>query len=376
MQVPTGGSHSLIAQNGPIADHTADGDPFTSMLRDSVAADAAETLKARNATVQCAAKRIVIGIIGLFMYLLIENPCRLEAKVVTAPVGVRRRRPACRFGPSPSSSHYQPALRATSSGTESRLVQKLNWKRPPLTRTHGVVLAEEDMSISSYKQFCPVAMAAEILCTRWTVVLIRELVAGSTRFNELRRGVPRMSPALLSQRLKDLETAGIVARTPSASDPGVFEYQLTASGGELGPIVDAFGVWGQRRIEADLSLQHLDVPLLMWDMRRNLNTTPMPRRRNVVQFVYPELPAAQRSWWLIVDPQEGVDLCSIDPGFEVELYVSVDLRTMTAIWMGLDTVRAAVGSRRMLLTGNQQLASAMQTWLGLSPFAKEQKLAS
>jgi DNA-binding HxlR family transcriptional regulator len=232
------------------------------------------------------------------------------------------------------------------------------------------------MSIASYKQFCPVAMAAEILCTRWTVVLLRELVAGSTRFNELRRGVPRMSPALLSQRLKDLEAAGIVARTPLASDPGVFEYHLTASGRELGPIVEAFGVWGQRRIEADLSLQHLDVQLLMWDMRRNLNTTPMPRNRNVIQFVYPELPAAQRSWWLIVDPQEGVDLCSIDAGFDVELYVSVDLRTMTAIWMGLDTVRAAVASQRMLLTGNRQLASAMQSWLGLSPFAKEQKLAS
>lgn len=232
------------------------------------------------------------------------------------------------------------------------------------------------MSIGSYKQFCPVAMAAEILCTRWTVVLLRELVAGSTRFNELRRGVPRMSPALLSQRLKDLEIAGIVARTPSASDPGVLEYQLTASGRELGPIVEAFGVWGQRRIEADLSLQHLDVQLLMWDMRRNLNTTPMPRTRSVIQFLYPELSATQRSWWLIVDPEEGVDLCSIDPGFDVHLYVSVDLRTMTAIWMGLDTVRAAVGSERMMLTGNRQLASAMQSWLGLSPFAKEQKLAS
>jgi DNA-binding HxlR family transcriptional regulator len=232
------------------------------------------------------------------------------------------------------------------------------------------------MSIGSYKQFCPVAMAAEILCTRWTVVLLRELVAGSTRFNELRRGVPRMSPALLSQRLKDLEIAGIVARTPSASDSGIFEYHLTASGRELGPIVEAFGVWGQRRIEADLSLQYLDVQLLMWDMRRNLNTTPMPRSRNVIQFVYPELSAAQRSWWLIVDPQDGVDLCSINPGFDVELYVSVDLRTMTAIWMGLDTVRAAVGSDRMILTGNRQLASAMQTWLGLSPFAKEQKLVS
>jgi DNA-binding HxlR family transcriptional regulator len=232
------------------------------------------------------------------------------------------------------------------------------------------------MTIGSYRQFCPVAMAAEILCTRWTVVLLRELVAGSTRFNELRRGVPRMSPALLSQRLKDLEAAGIVVRIASASDRGAFEYQLTPAGRELKPIVEAFGVWGQRRIEADLSLQHLDVQLLMWDMRRNLNTTPMPTRRSVVQFAYPELPASQRLWWLIVDPADGVDLCSIDPGFDVDLYVAVDLRSMTAIWMGLDTVRAAVASRRMMLTGNRQLAGAMQTWLGLSPFAKEQKLAS
>jgi len=232
------------------------------------------------------------------------------------------------------------------------------------------------MAEGSYRQFCPVAMAAEVLCTRWTVVLLRELVAGSTRFNELRRGVPRMSPALLSRRLKDLEAAGIVTREASRSESGAFEYRLTASGRELGPIVEAFGIWGQRRIEADLSLQHLDVQLLMWDMRRNLNTTPMPQGRNVVQFVYPELPATQRSWWLIVDPKDDVDLCSVDPGFDVDLYVSVDLRTMTAIWMGLDTVRVAVASKRMILTGERRIASAMQTWLGLSPFAKEKKLAS
>ncbi len=232
------------------------------------------------------------------------------------------------------------------------------------------------MTIGSYRQFCPVAMAAEILCTRWTVVLLRELIAGSTRFNELRRGVPRMSPALLSQRLKELEAAGIVTRRASASERGITEYLLTTAGRELGPIVEAFGIWGQRRIELDLSLQHLDVQLLMWDMRRNLNTTPMPTRRSVLQFAYPELPSTQRLWWLIVDPDDSVDLCSIDPGFDVDLYVSVDLRSMTAIWMGLDTVRAAVASRRMLLTGDRQLAAAMQSWLGLSPFAKERKLAS
>lgn len=187
------------------------------------------------------------------------------------------------------------------------------------------------MTIGSYRQFCPVAMAAEILCTRWTIVLLREFVAGSTRFNELRRGVPRMLPALLSQRLKELEAAGIIARTASAKDRTVQEYQLTASGRELTPIVEAFGVWGQRRIDAEVSLQHLDVDLLMWDMRRNLNPKPMPARQSVVQFAYPELPPARRSWWLLVDPKDGVDLCSIDPGFDVDLYVTVDLRTMTAI---------------------------------------------
>src|SRR5438874_8319188 len=119
------------------------------------------------------------------------------------------------------------------------------------------LFGEAAMTQGSYKQFCPVAMAAEILCTRWTVVLLRELVAGSTRFNDLRRGVPRMSPALLSQRLKELEAAKVISRTPSATESGVFEYRLTAAGRELEPLVQGFGVWGQRWIDAELLLQHL-----------------------------------------------------------------------------------------------------------------------
>jgi len=99
------------------------------------------------------------------------------------------------------------------------------------------------MSVASYQQFCPVAMAAEILCTRWTIVVLREMFAGSTRFNVLRRGVPRMSPALLSRRLKELEEAGIIARAASVADAKLFEYHLTESGRELGPLVEAFGIW-------------------------------------------------------------------------------------------------------------------------------------
>jgi DNA-binding HxlR family transcriptional regulator len=228
--------------------------------------------------------------------------------------------------------------------------------------------------LGSYKQFCPVAMAAEILCTRWTVLVLRELIAGSTRFNDLRRGVPRMSPALLSQRLKELEAAGVICRAPVPKEAGVYEYNLTDAGKELEPLVMAFGVWGQRWIQSRLSLQNLDAQLLMWDMRRNLDPSPMPEKRSVIHFQYPEQPPSQRIWWLIVEPDTDCDLCAIDPGFDVDLYVSTDLKTMTAIWMGADTVRKAIAAKRLLLTGDRKLASNIQTWLGLSPFAKERSL--
>ncbi len=230
------------------------------------------------------------------------------------------------------------------------------------------------MTQGSYKQFCPVAMAAEVLCTRWTIVVLRELIAGTTRFNDLRRGVPRMSPALLSQRLKELEGAGVVHRKPSKKEPGVHEYHLTAAGEELKDVIMGMGVWGQRWIKSELSLQNLDVQLLMWDMRRNLDPTPLPETRSVISFQYPDQPSTQRTWWLLVEPETGADLCSIDPGFDVDLYVSSDLRTMTAIWLGRETVRNALASSRLLLTGDRKLARNMQSWLGLSPFAKEKSL--
>jgi len=229
------------------------------------------------------------------------------------------------------------------------------------------------MAAGSYKQFCPVAMAAEILCTRWTMVLLRELIAGSTRFNDLRRGVPKMSPTLLSQRLKELEADGVLERREIKSERGVFEYHLTEAGRDLGQVVDVIGRWGQKWVDAQLSLRNLDPSLLMWDMRRNLNPTPLPDRRTVIQFLYPELPASKRAWWLVVEAEGEVDLCWTDPGFDVDLYISTDLRTMTAIWMGLTTVRKE--SENIALTGNRAIAKTMQTWLGLSPFATEPKLA-
>jgi hypothetical protein len=134
------------------------------------------------------------------------------------------------------------------------------------------------------------------------------------------------------------------------------------------------GFWGQRWVEARLSLKNLDPSLLMWDMRRNLNPSPLPEGRTVIQFLYHDLPNPKRSWWLVVEKDGEVDLCWSDPGFNVDLYVSTDLHTMTAIWMGVTTV--AKESDKIVLTGDQAIASKMQIWLGLSPFAVERKRAA
>lgn len=229
------------------------------------------------------------------------------------------------------------------------------------------------MTHVSYGQFCPVAMAAETLCTRWTMVLVREMIAGSTRFSDLRRGVPRMSPSLLSQRLKELEGAGILTRSPVPGEPGVHEYRLTEAGKDLQSVVEAFGLWGQKWIETQATLRNLDPSLLMWDMRRNLDPSPLPKTRVVVRFSYPELTLAKRNWWLVVEPTAHVDLCWADPGYDVDLWVTTDLRTMTAIWMGL--ARVDDMADRIQLDGDPQVSRSMQTWLGLSPFATQAKLA-
>ena len=232
------------------------------------------------------------------------------------------------------------------------------------------------MTDGGYNQFCPVAMAAEILGSRWTLVLLRELLAGSTRFNELRRGVPRMSPALLSKRLKDLEAAGVVTRSQVASEPDLLEYCLTDAGRDLKPVIESVGIWGQRWVDSEASLENLDPNLLMWDMRRNIDPNPMPHRRNTIQVIFSDLKKAQRNWWLIVQPGQKVDLCSVDPGFDVDLYLSTDLRTMTEIWMGYTTIVRAKEQGRLNLTGNRKLEAAVGSWLALSPFAKVEKLAA
>jgi DNA-binding HxlR family transcriptional regulator len=220
---------------------------------------------------------------------------------------------------------------------------------------------------ASYGQFCPVSMASDILCARWTVLILREMLCGSTRFNDLRRGLTRMSPTLLSKRLKELEKAGVVSITANAA--GGSEYHLTASGEDLRPVVMGIGFWGQRWVESRLSLRNLDPSLLMWDMRRNLNPDPLPPGRCTIQFLYPELAPARQNWWLVVESGK-VDLCAFDPGFEVDLLITGSLRAMTAIWMGVAQLSQEVDAGRVRIDGDPAVRRAMHMWLKLSVFAQ------
>lgn len=217
-----------------------------------------------------------------------------------------------------------------------------------------------------YGQFCPVSMAAELVCTRWTALILREFLCGSTRFNDLRRGLPRMSPALLSKRLKELEEAGIIASVDLVG--GGSEYRLTPMGRDLEPLIIGLGNWGHRWIESRISLKNLDPSLLMWDMRRHLRPAPLPSRRCTIQFLYPELAEGDRAWWLVVEGGE-VDLCKIDPGYEVDIIVTGSLRSMTAVWMGIATLKDERQAGRLAIDGDRILARTIDRWLGLSHFA-------
>ena len=219
--------------------------------------------------------------------------------------------------------------------------------------------------MSGYGQFCPVAKAAEVFAERWTPLVLRELLGGSTHFNDLHRGVPLMSRSLLVQRLRRLEEIGAVVRREG---PGGSQYNLTTAGREFAPIVELLGKWGQRWYRSKFDRDDLDVGLLMWDMQKGVRADVFRTGCTVVQFEFSDQPASKRSWWLVCDDRE-IDICPTDPGFEVDLYVSTDLRTMTRVWMGDLAVPVAVRSGAISLSGQRDLRRGFEQWLGLSHFA-------
>ena len=216
-----------------------------------------------------------------------------------------------------------------------------------------------------YGQFCPIAKASEVLGERWTNLVIRELGAGSETFSDLRRGLPLMSPSLLSSRLKFLEAAGVVLRTESGKR---VRYSLTEAGRELKPILLALGTWGQRWVPTQFDEQDLDPSMLMWDIHRSMNAGYFGKERKVLLFEFEDYTARLRRWWLIVEDGD-VDVCMRDPGHDIDLHIITDVKTLTAIWLGQLSYRRALGRKLLTMAGPSRIKKDIPTWLGTNYFA-------
>ena len=219
--------------------------------------------------------------------------------------------------------------------------------------------------MKGYGQFCPIAKASEVLGERWTHLVVRELGAGSETFNDIRKGLPLMSPSLLSTRLKSLEKSGIVER--KEHNAGV-RYRLTKAGDELATIIWQLGTWGHRWIRSDLSKDDLDPSVLVWDIHRNLDTDFFKEERTTILFEFTDYTSKFRHWWLVIK-DDDVDVCMKDPGYDLDLTISSDLKTLTAVWMGDITMMKAMREKSVVVSGSSYLRKNIAVWMGTNYYA-------
>jgi DNA-binding HxlR family transcriptional regulator len=227
--------------------------------------------------------------------------------------------------------------------------------------------------MQGYGQFCPVALGAEVFAERWTPLILRELLLGSHRFSELRRGLPRISRNLLTQRLASLERAGLIKRRRRSNGHG-YDYHLTSAGEELRPVVTALGIWGYKWAASELQEDNLDAGLLMWFLRRRVRVESLPEPRVVTRFDFHAQGArsfwleGQQSFWLILE-RPAVDLCLSDPGFEIDLTVNADVTELTRVYLGHISLIQAIREGSVEVVGGSELRSGFHDWIGVSPFA-------
>jgi DNA-binding HxlR family transcriptional regulator len=217
--------------------------------------------------------------------------------------------------------------------------------------------------MQSYRQFCPLSKAAEIICERWTPLVLRELLLGSTQFNALLRGLPGISPALLSRRLKLLEREGIVRVERSGRST---RYCLTDAGRELEAPLSGLAMWGYKWVRSDYRDEDLDPSYLMIDIHRSIQPELPGDVRLVLEIHFRSLGKAGESFWLVFEPGCEPDLCYLDPGFEPDVRLDCELRALTMIWLGDMTWSQALRTGQVSLSGPRKLTAMIPRWIGQS----------
>jgi DNA-binding HxlR family transcriptional regulator len=218
-----------------------------------------------------------------------------------------------------------------------------------------------------YGQFCPVAKATEIVGERWTILIIRELLLGTTRFTELQRALSQISPTLLTKRLNQLQDAGLLVRKKMPGQRRT-EYHLTPAGRELMPVVAGLGEWGMKWARGQMSDDELDVELLMHDFSRRIDEAQLPGGRTVIKFTFTGLNQFA-NWWIVLEANGERELCLNNPGKGMDVELRSDLRTMTEIWAGDREIRMAKNDGRLKLSGSPDLIRTVASWLRIGMFA-------
>ncbi len=216
------------------------------------------------------------------------------------------------------------------------------------------------MSIQ-YNQFCPIAKAAEVLGERWTILIVRELLLGTTRFNDFQRALSQISPSLLTKRLVQLQDFGLVLKKEIPAQRRT-EYFLTAAGKELKPIVLGLGEWGSRWARGQMEDNDLDVELLMIDLKRRIDIDALPGGQQVFRFTFEGLNVYPH-WWIVLDGHGGRELCVDNPGKPADVTIITNLRTMTEIWAGDTSIREAKAAGTLRASGNPVLLRTISSWL-------------
>ncbi len=221
-----------------------------------------------------------------------------------------------------------------------------------------------------YGQYCPLALATELLGQRWTVLVISRLLDGCTTYNEIHRGVPRISPSMLSQRLDELERAGIVQRR-KRENRSTSTYHLTEAGWDLEDIVMKMAIWGQEWAR-DMSMDDLDPAFLAWSMHMRLNSEAMPPGRTVLEFDLSGGPEGSYRFWL-VNHSGSVDMCLKHPGYDTDVLVMADLRHFVETWRGFRDMRTEINAGHIKVEGPRAMKQALADWLMLSALAPYQR---
>ena len=225
------------------------------------------------------------------------------------------------------------------------------------------------MTSKPFGLFCPTSKASEVLMPRWTTQILGELWEGATRFNEIRRGLPGISPTLLARRLKEMQENGLVERVEDPAT-GTIDYIRTEKAIELDPILQGMARWAQRHIDAEIALEERDADVLMWNLRRRIVVDKLPKRRNVIRFNFPDAPPPTSTFWMITKPGEPVELCVHDAGFDVDLYIETEVPILTGIYLGRRSLERDTAEGLFFMSGDPRLSKTINRWLQLSMHSK------